>query len=72
MPIANPKKHKHSPTVKQMAKSKSNEFNVVVAPAIVGILTAVGVTVPVPAIIAGYAVVNFFLRRYTTTPLNEK
>lgn len=60
------------PTLKQLAKSKVNEFNVVIAPAIVAILTAFGVTVPLPVVLAGYAIVNFILRMVTKTPISEK
>jgi len=60
-------------TLKQKAKSKSNEFNVVIAPAIIGILTACGITVPLTAVVGGYAIVNFVIRTwFTDKPLDEK
>ncbi len=60
------------PTIGQLAKSKTNEFNMVIAPAIVLILTSLGVVVPLPAVIAGYAVINFILRMVTDKALSEK
>ena len=60
------------PTIKQMAKSRSNEFNIVIAPAIIAILSACGVTVPIGAVIGGYAIINFILRLITKKPLAEK
>ena len=60
------------PTVKQVAKSKSNEFNIVVAPAIIMVLKSCGIEVPVEVILAFYAIVNFFLRFFTKKPLAEK
>jgi len=61
-----------TPTFLQVAKSRSNEFNVIVAPAIIGILSACGVTIPIGAVIGGYAIVNFVLRWITKKPLTEK
>jgi len=61
------------PTVKQMAKSRTNDFNVVIAPAIIGGLAAMGVIVPLPVVIGGYALVNFVLRTwFTNKPVSEK
>ena len=60
------------PTIKQVAKSKSNEFNIIVAPAIIGGLAAMGVTVPLPVIVGGYALVNFVLRWITKGALSDK
>lgn len=60
------------PKLKQLAKSRTNEFNVIIAPAVIGILTACGITVPVGVIIGGYAIVNFVLRWITKKPLAEK
>lgn len=68
----NPLTKHRTPTFLQLAKSRSNEFNVIIAPAIIGILTACGITVPVGVIIGGYAVVNFVLRWITKKPLSEK
>jgi len=58
--------------IKQAAKSKTVEFNVVIAPAIVGLLSAFGISVPLPVIIGAYAVCNYILRKLTKKPLNEK
>ena len=60
------------PTIKQLAKSKSNEFNVVIAPAIIMVLKAYGIEVPVEIIASAYAIVNFILRFITKKPLAEK
>ena len=61
------------PTITQVAKSKSNEFNVIIAPAIIGGLAAMGVIVPLPVVIGGYALVNFILRTwFTDKPISEK
>jgi hypothetical protein len=59
-------------TLGKLAKSKTNEFNVVIAPAIVGLLTAFGVTIPLPVIIGGYAIFNFIFRLVTKKPISEK
>lgn len=63
---------KTKPTLKQMAKSKTNKFNMVIAPAIATILTFAGIPIPLPIVLAVYGIVNFILRRITNTPLNEK
>jgi len=59
--------------IKQTAKSKTNEFNVVIAPLIVGAFTSLGIEVPLPVILGGYALVNFILRTwFTTKSISEK
>ena len=61
------------PTIKQLAKSKINEFNLIIAPALVGGLAAIGIIVPLPVVIAGYALVNFVLRTwFTDKAVSEK
>jgi len=60
------------PTIKQIVKSKANEFNVVIAPAIIMGLKSVGIEVPIEIVMAFYAVVNFIIRWVTKKPLAEK
>lgn len=63
------------PLVKKLkgsAKSKSNQFNLVVAPAIITILKTYGVEVPVELVIGGYALGNYLLRWITKKPLEAK
>lgn len=59
-------------TLTKLAKSRTNEFNIVIAPAILSILAVFGVSVPLPVIIGGYAVINFVLRSVTKTAISEK
>ena len=57
----------------QAAKSNTVRMNAVYVPAVVGILSAFGITIPVPVILGAYAVINYIVRRWLTKkPLNEK
>jgi hypothetical protein len=52
-------------------KSKTLNFNVLV-PALVGILMAFGVEIPVEVVTGVLAIGNFILRFFTEVPLSEK
>ena len=59
--------------IAQAAKSNTVRTNAVYVPAIVGILSACGITIPVPVILGAYAVINYIIRRWwTKKPLDEK
>lgn len=67
MPVPKPKI-----TLKKLAKSKSNEFNLIIAPAILAVLAACGVSVPMEVVVGAYAVVNFILRLVTDKGIADK
>ncbi|MCK5616391.1 hypothetical protein KAR91_81770 [Candidatus Pacearchaeota archaeon] len=57
--------------IKKLLKSKTIDFNIVAA-ALVKVLSAFGVAIPIDVILAGFVIMNFILRLLTTTSISKK